>query len=117
MSFTLSTCSLEENDAQKEESSSCTLIHCVSLLGILSSSVYIFYIYSYILCKSNLHAEYHGRVLTVRSASNSQRLYIYRNRKWRNMKQKMILALLLQIHYELFFFLYVHCTAWLLFSV
>ena len=44
-----------------------------------------------------------GSCITVWSASNSQRLYIYRNGKWRNMKQKMILALLLQIHYEFFF--------------
>ena len=78
MSFTLGTCSLEENDAQKEESSSCTLIHCFTSWHVarLSSSVYKFYIFSYMLCTSNLHAEYHGRVLTVWSASNSQRLYI-----------------------------------------
>ena len=38
MLFTLSNCSLEENDAQKEESSSCTLIHCVSLLGLQHNS-------------------------------------------------------------------------------
>ena len=52
-----------------------------------------------------------GSCITVWSASNSQRLYIYRNGKWRNMKQKMILALLLQIHYEIFFCTCLHCMA------
>ena len=39
MPFTLSTCSWEENYAQKEESTSCTLIHCVSLLGLCTIPV------------------------------------------------------------------------------